>query len=771
MLDTIVSGEDLDKAMFLSLKELHEIGPRRHETMERLAYIKLFHPRFFEKFESKILTFMGLFYKKRNDNDLVSEIYELFQKSIILDTGKNFTPVQASVYKKIREEQYFSFSAPTSAGKSYLFRQLLLSIQGDVVIIVPSRALIAEYYQEVFSLGLERTWVSEFVDIVNLDFSDRRIFILTPERASEVLRVREKLNVTLFLMDEAQISEDPTRGIVFDALVRRLVKNFKESKYVFAHPFIDNPDAQLDKHSLYDRSSGRSYDYSASGKVYAYFDKGRFHFFSPFSDFRSDAIDRDIVADILINGGTALFYVSKSSIYKGEVFEKFSHYLKYTEIVKNKEALDIIDKLRAYIGANADDKVSNLIEMMKKGVVIHHGSIPLKARVMIESFVRKGFARICFATSTLNQGINMPFDCVWIESFLHMTPLTLKNLIGRSGRTGKKENEFSFGYTVINKRNLDSFSKRLKSAVDISCTSKLDADIEDIEEDYRDLVESIKNNSFNDALNIPEIQVDRIRESAIESDIAFILDSLFDGGRLISSKSYYQIKAARRNKLKVCIKNVFVSHMRRDKLTSGEASVLSAAVPILLWKIRGRSFNETVSLRHSYITRRDERRALLSEFRENVISATEYEEKLKKLRMKSTPVAHSIPDEKRKKMVPLFGAYSSYADFDFDLLVYDTYDYLDKVISLSIADPICAALEVYAINTDDSRARSLQNHIKYGTDNEIEIWLTRYGIDMEDIEWVVPHVEFVDERRITFKASLFDLPDYQIEILNELNLI
>jgi hypothetical protein len=39
--------------------------------------------------------------------------------------------------------------------------------------------------------------------------------------------------------------------------------------------------------------------------------------------------------------------------------------------------------------------------MMKKGIVILHGSIPLRARFLIEQFINEGYAKICFATSTL----------------------------------------------------------------------------------------------------------------------------------------------------------------------------------------------------------------------------------------------------------------------------------------------------------------------------------------------------------------------------------
>ena len=92
------------------------------------------------------------------------------------------------------------------------------------------------------------------------------------------------------------------------------------------------------------------------------------------------------------------------------------------------ESKELIEKLRIYIGANQlgkGDYASSLIEYLKKGIVVHHGSLPLEGRKIIEEFTRKGHCRLCFATSTLDQGINMPFDLVWIERFEPSKPLNV----------------------------------------------------------------------------------------------------------------------------------------------------------------------------------------------------------------------------------------------------------------------------------------------------------------------------------------------------------
>ena len=90
---------------------------------------------------------------------------------------------------------------------------------------------------------------------------------------------------------------------------------------------------------------------------------------------------------------------------------------------------------------------------MSYGIIVHHGSIPLRVRSIIEQFINDGFAKLCFATSTLIQGVNMPFDLVWIESFRFYgtedeKALNLKNLIGRAGRTLGTSSSFNFGYEI-----------------------------------------------------------------------------------------------------------------------------------------------------------------------------------------------------------------------------------------------------------------------------------------------------------------------------------
>lgn len=113
----------------------------------------------------------------------------------------------------------------------------------------------------------------------------------------------------------------------------------------------------------------------------------------------------------------------------------------------------------------------------------------------------------------------------------------------------------------------------------------------------------------------------------------------------------------------------------------------------------------------------------------------------------------------------MFGRGTPVKDFDYDLLVYDTYDYLDKVISLSLADPLCAALTIYYEQTKDERAKVFNNFIRYGTNDEVDIWLLKYGFDPEDTDWISMYVHHIDENGIVFVDDLSELNDEQLTIL------
>jgi ApbE superfamily uncharacterized protein (UPF0280 family) len=109
----------------------------------------------------------------------------------------------------------------------------------------------------------------------------------------------------------------------------------------------------------------------------------------------------------------------------------------------------------------------------------------------------------------------------------------------------------------------------------------------------------------------------------------------------------------------------------------------------------------------------------------------------------------------------------SVRDLDYDMLVFDTYDYIDKVITLSMADPMCAVFDNYYEKTKDERANAICNLLRYGTNDEKEIWLFKYGYTHEEIMKVKQYVMHVDENEIKWLGSVEKIEEEETKELIE----
>ena len=104
-----------------------------------------------------------------------------------------------------------------------------------------------------------------------------------------------------------------------------------------------------------------------------------------------------------------------------------------------------------------------------------------------------------------------------------------------------------------------------------------------------------------------------------------------------------------------------------------------------------------------------------------------------------------------KNHSPLSLTYHTYAfAVDYDSVVVDTYDYLDKLIGFRLGDAFFAAFDKYYQKTADQRAKKMCNYIKYGTNDPKEILLIRYGFEFEDFDWIKDVVSSINEDEIVF---------------------
>ena len=752
------------------LEFLYKKGPIDEKVMEEIAFCKTYFPDVFKEYEQEILYAMGMFYKTSSPSSLFQETINIFREEIKEQYGHYYTPDQTIIRKSIKESLFYSFSAPTSSGKSHVFRDIIQEAVNDIVVVVPSRALISEYYITIVEMVPKEVLVLTFVDDINKAKTKRRIFILTPERATEIFKYKDIFQIDIFLFDEAQITEERIRGLRFDALVRRTIREFPNAKKVFAHPFVANPEVHFEKHDIQEKRTYNLFLEKSVGQLFYYVDGGHSYLYSPYGNPRQMAPiqqDDEVIRNILRNDGTMLIYLSKAKIYDLRFLTEFGKYISQVSDIEDPDALKMIEDLRTYLGAGKTKrgKQSLLINLMKKGIVLHHGSVPLKGRLIIETFIKSGYAKMCFATSTLLRGINMPFDIVYIDNFLNLTALDFKNLIGRAGRTNN-ESVFNVGLIVCDKKHTNKIMSRMSEVCVLGNTQTLDAPIESFDEDDKDIVEAIQNNEFIDDLNVSKNQYDRLANNPqLVENVKELIELLVPEGYPISGEIYANLPNTERKKIKEKFAMIFISSLRNQNLTKAELSIISTSLQILLWRVQGKSFKETVQLRYNFITQRKTQIELLRKLRNGEITQQQYDEGINSLMILYTQGAFSIPNKTRGPF-RLFPEKTPITECDYDRLVYDTYDYLDKVISLSIVDPICAALEIYYQNTRDLRAKALQNYMKFGTNSPFEILLLRYGFDNEDSEWLLPCIDSISEDGIEFNDAVESLTEEQYSLVS-----
>ncbi len=146
LIKNIISSEDIGDIVSFVLDRIYRNGPVSTTDMEILSYLKLYKPEEFKIHQQCALNYMGVFYKDTPPQTLKEVVFRQYRKHILEKFQHTYTPVQANIINEIELNKCFSFSAPTSTGKSYVFLNLIQESLNDIVIVVPSRALINEYY-------------------------------------------------------------------------------------------------------------------------------------------------------------------------------------------------------------------------------------------------------------------------------------------------------------------------------------------------------------------------------------------------------------------------------------------------------------------------------------------------------------------------------------------------------------------------------------------------------------------------------------------------
>lgn len=130
-------------------------------------------------------------------------------------------------------------------------------------------------------------------------------------------------------------------------------------------------------------------------------------------------------------GGTLIFFNTKADC--EEFIREYTPF--FPEVLQIIEEVELLIKyIEKRLGKN-----HLLITGLRKGVVYHHGSIPLDVREALEEYFHKGYLEVMVCTTTLAEGVNFPIQNFIYTGRKYPNQRTVdigdfKNIVGRAGR-------------------------------------------------------------------------------------------------------------------------------------------------------------------------------------------------------------------------------------------------------------------------------------------------------------------------------------------------
>lgn len=117
--------------------------------------------------------------------------------------------------------------------------------------------------------------------------------------------------------------------------------------------------------------------------------------------------------------------------------EKPEFFNKPTKGIAKSSYDSALDACRDYFGAHSFE-----FRLLTFGIVVHHGQLPVSLSRVFIALIEMSVIRICLATSTLSEGINLPFDTILLPNLRghlgsdRISAEEIRNVVGRAGRPG-----------------------------------------------------------------------------------------------------------------------------------------------------------------------------------------------------------------------------------------------------------------------------------------------------------------------------------------------
>lgn len=478
-----------------------------------------FYRTFAHSVLAKLGNFPGIEYLKNADTNISELPFERdFEKKVkefiqaVPDTEDLiFTDSQYELYTKISNSKHFSFSGPTSMGKSFIIKSFIRKVVGNkppenIVIMVPTRALINQ-----FSIDLNKELkvilehynysvaTNSNVDELPSNTQQRYIFVLTPERLLSYLSQKKNPSFSYLFVDEAHklAAEKDTRAVTTYSAISKALKSNKNLNLYFSSPNVSNPEVFLKLFKKDESFNFKTKEAPVSQnlffvdmiekKVTHYLDN-EFYFFEPNIIKKAETI-YDILSQ-MGSGDSNIVYCS-SRFDSVDKADKLFNYFAEKEIEVSRNVKKVIRQIKTYI-----HKDYYLADYLNKGIAYHFGNLPQIIRNKVEALFKDREINFVFCTSTLLEGVNLPAKNVFIlnnkngrNNFL---PIDFWNLAGRAGRL-----KFELSGNIICLKENDKVWKKHEALLETKTEITLSPSIENYIDKKLKKIEQILNENPN----------------------------------------------------------------------------------------------------------------------------------------------------------------------------------------------------------------------------------------------------------------------------------
>lgn len=463
----------------------------KHKTwaQEIVALLNFLYPNNakVKAFATTILSTIGnyrgleLIKTKYKSSSFLDELYSHFDMdylSIPYQDNKYFFHSQKAIYNQI-DNGSFSYSGPTSMGKSLLMRmfikeKILNGFNGNFAILVPTKALITEINSNICNDLKEELANNNYKVVTSgnsifLKQDDLHyIFVLTPERLLYTLISYPDISIDYLFIDEAhKISEEDGRSAFYYKVTDMLSERATKPRIILASPNIPNPNKYLGiiPSSMQESVASLSTTFSPVSQMKYFVDLVK-NEISIYNEHKKEFIP--ILAADLQNDPQAFISTvvanapsKQSIIYCGGREKTTSMAIAYARNLPVSDEPKLI-ALSNEIKSEIHDHYY-LAELIKRGVAYHVGYLPLYIRTSIEKLYQDKLIHTLFCTSTLIEGVNLPADNLFVLSCRNgdgnMSPVEFKNLLGRVGRI--KYNLYGNVFVLRNRNMAEKTVKNL----------------------------------------------------------------------------------------------------------------------------------------------------------------------------------------------------------------------------------------------------------------------------------------------------------------------